>query len=66
MQSHVQQRQETRDRLVATIRRYGMYVVAVLVFLPPQMVGILALGAGIVYMLMKSIWRSGGLPRKTQ
>jgi hypothetical protein len=58
MRSHLRQRQEARDQLVATIRRYGVYGVAALVFLPPQMVGLLALGAVIVYMLMKTkIWR---------
>ena len=59
MRGHGQQRQEARDQLVATIRRYGMYAVAALILLPLQVVGILALGAGIVYMLMKRVWRSG-------
>ena len=63
MRSHMQQRQEARDQLVATIRRYAMYIVAALVLLPPQMVVILAVGAGIVYMLRKHVWRSGGSPR---
>ena len=58
MRSHLRERQEARDQLVATIRRYGVYGVAALVFLPPQMVSLLALGAVIVYMLMKmKIWR---------
>jgi len=56
--SELRQQQEARDQLVATIRRYGVYGVAALVFLPPQMVGLLAFGVVIVYMLMKTkIWR---------
>ena len=53
MRSHLHKRQEARDELISTIRRYGVYLMAALVLLPFPLVGILSLCGGIVYYLKR-------------
>jgi hypothetical protein len=48
-----QQRRDARNKLVETVRQYGMVVLAALVLLPPHLVLVAIFCMALVYVLMK-------------
>lgn len=59
MRSQFQQQRAARDELVDTIRSYGMVLLAALVLLPPPVIGMGVVFAGIVYLFMRHVGHSG-------
>lgn len=49
-------RQRANDRMVDTIRTYGIIVIAALVLLPPQLVAVGLAVVAFVYAWMKYVW----------
>lgn len=59
LRDQVEQRRETRDRLVDTVRRYGTVVLAAAVLLPAQLALLALVGIAFVYICMRHVWPLG-------
>lgn len=66
-QEDFEERQQARNRLIDTVRAYGMVLLGALVLLPPPLVAFGAVCAIIVYFFMKYVWRGSrvGIPAAT-
>lgn len=52
LRGHAQRRRQGQEDLVAAVRRYGVFAVAALVLLPPQLIALLAACAAAVYVFI--------------
>ncbi|ETS01400.1 hypothetical protein M419DRAFT_80439, partial [Trichoderma reesei RUT C-30] len=53
LQDDFQRRRENRNELVETFRRYGMWLLAAVVLLPPQLVALGLVVTAFVYLCMR-------------